>query len=193
MATGIPSITTSIAGQLITPISITSPTSGQGLVYNGTNFVNNNINTVSVLSNTRITSRTPQTVTVLVANTPVAFASSSITLNVGTHIFEIHGLMGTGNANLGSIEFLKTGGTGTFTSSGCSVAMTSFASSIIEGSLANKILVQVNTSGTTSPAYCVGKIIVSTSSVTLSLAGNSSTVGTIVTLDQFVFYTTKIV
>lgn len=188
MSQGILNITTSISGQQITPILITSPLNTQTLVHNGTRFVNDAVPNISLIQHDafEVSGGLGIYVTAVGGTTPVVYTNTTpttLTLNPGTYSLRAVGIVIPNQGGSSSLYFVKTGGSGTFTS-------TFYSNGYFTGnSSTGGLLVTGDTYFTLDG---LGTIIVSTASVTIALAASSVTVGNIVNLNSIRFSTIRI-
>lgn len=116
-------ITTPISGQTISPIVVSSPAINQGLVYNGTNWVNDTVNIVTgqpIYSSIFNTAASTVNITSNTTPVPLNNMSGTLTLSPGTYYYTaIANITGdVGNGGYGHLKLVKIGGTGTFTHAG---------------------------------------------------------------------------
>lgn len=172
--TGIPITTTPIATLPLTLITITAPTTGQTIVYNGTIFVNNTVTGFATNTSTSVTSSTAFAVN----NTTVAVPNTAtIVLQTGKYAYYIYGGILTSAAVSAQLRLVQTAGTGTFTLTGSSAS--NYLAPALGGSSGSSasgttIITSIATSTAIQPFYGMGEITVSTSSVTLQLSGFSA-------------------
>lgn len=187
--TGIPVITTSIAGQPITPISITSPVSGQALIHNGTNFSNSNLLGIVNYGGTRnsvITTFTLPTANVAVELTGIGM--SSIVLNAGTYQFGVVITAYGANAN-GHLLLIKKSGAGTLAStSGFTVGYTFGENGTTTGG--NICVYGSQFVGVSLSTQ--GLLTITGGSITLAVAAVSPTAGSTIHVNNILFYTIQV-
>jgi len=191
--TGWQIITTPIAGLNMILADTNNSTIGQIIQHDGTKFVNTSVAKLTNPTTANIKLTAVGTATVLAANTPAVITNTSgtITLNPGTYLFWCIGSTTTSANQQSSVQLVKTAGTGTYTSKGISRAYASLYSvgnptnTNSTGATAINIMnpPTVNAVGVKTHCYSEGTIIVSTSSVTFTLEGNSTTGAITFTVD----------
>lgn len=188
--TGWPIITSSIAGLPMILANTTSPTTGQVLGYDGTKITNQTTtaNLITTLTNAAISTTANAVATITVANTPVAFTNTSgtATLAAGTYIMFFYGFCTASNTNTGTIELVRTAGTGTCTSVGRGHAVNGPAPlvgtrSISGAGLTSIALVTMPNTASTYQVQTQGVLVI-TASMTLTLEGVSTVGATTLTL-----------
>ncbi len=170
---GIHIITTPIATLPLSPITITAPTTGQTIVYNGTIFVNNTVTGFATNTSTSVTSATAFAVN----NTTVAVPNTAtIVLQTGKYAYYIYGGILTSTAVSAQLRLVQTAGTGTFTLTGNSASnyLAPAQGGSLGSSASGTTIITSMAINQTQPFYGMGEITVSTSSVTLQLSGFSA-------------------
>lgn len=175
MSQGWPVITTPIVGQLTTPVTITTPTLNQALVYNGTNWANATLTPSTTPTFSYIYMTADETHFQPANNTiNLTSASASINLFAGTYMYWV---FGSGTSAVAQTTTL--GLTGTFVIN----SVFGWAQSIVTSG--GYTLGSNDIAGIPDPNPCAfygtGTItMTATTSITLNIRGNASAGGIVV-------------